>query len=203
MTRAGACAPHTDFSGVGCGSDDRLVTQFNYRFTSFAGRGGHIYLQLNAAAKNWYVCIRSRRRSLLNNIGLGLLTSSVVLIASTLCLQAAIVQQAPTDNKGLKAVELRSVDFSSEIDSVRGRRLRLRLLTLEPGGVVELHSNKDHPTILHVIKGTLTSHPQGKPAVVLRAGVGFAEGKDSNYWVQNTGSEPAEFIWLPVYESAP
>jgi mannose-6-phosphate isomerase-like protein (cupin superfamily) len=136
----------------------------------------------------------------LNKIGFGILTSSVVLIASTLCLQAAIVQQAPTKNKGLKAVELRPIDLSSEIDSVRGRKLRLRLLTLEPGGVVELHSHKDHPTILHVIKGTLTSHPQGKPEVVLRAGVGC---KDSSYWIQNTGSEPAEFIWLPVYESVP
>lgn len=77
------------------------------------------------------------------------------------------------------------------------------MLTLEPGGIVELLSHKDHPTILHAIKGTLTSHPQGKPEVVLRAGVGFAESKDTNYWVQNTGSEPAEFIWLPVYESTP
>jgi quercetin dioxygenase-like cupin family protein len=137
-----------------------------------------------------------------HNIGFGILTSSVVLVASTLCLQAAI-QQAPTENNGLKAVELRSVDLSSDIDSVQGRKLRLMLLTLEPGGVVELHSHKDRPTVLHVIKGTLTSRPQGKPEVVLRAGDGLAEGKDSNFWVQNTGSEPAEFIWLPVYESTP
>ena len=73
------------------------------------------------------------------------------------------------------------------------------MLTLEPGGVVELHGHKDHPTVLHVIKGTLTSHPQGKPEMVLRAGVGLAD-EGSNFWVQNTGSEPAEFIWLPVYE---
>jgi quercetin dioxygenase-like cupin family protein len=137
-----------------------------------------------------------------HNIGFGILTSSVVLVASTLCLQAAI-QQAPTENNGLKAVELRSVDLSSDIDSVQGRKLRLLLLTLEPGGVVGLHSHKDRPTVLHVIKGTLTSRPQGKPEVVLRAGDGLAEGKDSNFWVQNTGSEPAEFIWLPVYESTP
>jgi len=137
-----------------------------------------------------------------HNIGFGILTSSVVLVASTLCLQAAI-PQAPTENKGLKAVELRSVDLSSEIDSVQGRKLRLMLLTLEPGGVVGLHSHKDRPTVLHVIKGALTSHPQAKPEVVLRAGDGLAEGKDSNFWVQNTGSEPAEFIWLPVYESTP
>lgn len=139
----------------------------------------------------------------MNKIGLGLLTSSIAFVASTLCLQAAITQQTPTGNKGLKAAELRSVDLSSKIDSIRAHKLSLRSLTLEPGGIVELHSHKDHPTILHVIKGTLTSHPQGQPEVVLRAGVGFAESQDTNYWVQNTGSEQAEFIWLPVYESTP
>lgn len=139
----------------------------------------------------------------MNKIGFGLLTSSGALVASTLCLQAAITQQTSTDNRWLKTAEPRSADLSSKIDSIQGHKLRLRSLTLEPGGIVELHSHKDHPTILHVIKGTLTSHPQGKPEVVLRAGVGFAESNDTNYWVQNTGSEPAEFIWLPVYESTP
>ena len=131
----------------------------------------------------------------MNNIGFGILTSSVLLIATTLCLQAATTEQTPTGTKGLS-----SGDLSSEIDPVKPR---LRLLTLEPGGTIELHSHKDHPTILHVIKGTLTSHPQGRPEVVLRAGVGLAESRVGNYWVQNTGSEPAEFIWLPVYESTP
>lgn len=139
----------------------------------------------------------------MNKIGFGILTSSVTLVASSLCLQAALVEQAPTENKGLKALEARSVDLSPDIDSGRGGKLRLKLLTLEPGGIVQLHSHKNHPTILHVIKGTLTSRLQGGPEVVLRAGVGLAEGKDTSYWIQNTGSEPAEFIWLPVYETTP
>jgi quercetin dioxygenase-like cupin family protein len=113
---------------------------------------------------------------------------------------SATAQDAPKENKGLKAVELRSIDLTSEIDSVQGRRLRLRKLTLEPGGVVALHSHKDRPTVLHVIKGTLTSHPQGKPVQVLGAGDGLAEGKDANHWVQNTGSDVAEFITVDVFK---
>jgi len=134
------------------------------------------------------------------DIGFCTLKSSVVIVASAFCLQAAMAEQSPTENKGLKSVELRSIDLSSEIDSVQGRRLRLRLLTLEPGGVVAAHSHKDRPTVLHVIKGTLTSHPQGKPDVVLRAGDGLAEGKDSSHWVQNTGNEPAEIITVDVFK---
>lgn len=113
---------------------------------------------------------------------------------------AASAQDPPTENKGLKAIELRSIDLTSEIDSVQGRRLRLRSLTLEPGGVVAVHSHKDRPTVLHVIKGTLTSHPQGKPVQVLNAGDGLAEGKEANHWVQNTGNETAEFITVDVFK---
>jgi quercetin dioxygenase-like cupin family protein len=133
----------------------------------------------------------------LYNFGLGVLTASVTLMASALCLQAAILGQ---DNGG-KADDRPSVDLRSGFDS--GRKQKLRLFTLVPGGTLELHSQKDHPVILHVIKGTLTSRSQGKPEVVLRAGVGLAEDKGSDYSVRNTGAEPVEFIWLPVYESIP
>ena len=136
----------------------------------------------------------------MNRFGLSILTASAALIASTLCLQAAITEQITTENKGLRWAKQRSVDLRSEIDSPRRK---LRLLTLEPGSTIELHGHKDHPTILHVIKGTLTSRAQGKPEVILRAGVGFAEDKDSNYLIQNNGSEPAEFIWVPVFETMP
>ena len=131
------------------------------------------------------------------NLGLGVFTSSVVLLASTLCLQAAILGQ---DNGG-KAGDRPSVDLRSGFNS--GREQKLRLFTLEPGGTLELHSQKDRPAILHVIKGTLTSRSQGKPEIVLRAGVGLTEDNGSDYSVRNTGAEPAEFIWLPVYKSAP
>ena len=131
------------------------------------------------------------------NFGSDVLTSSVVLLASTLCLQAAILGQ---DNDG-RADDRSSVDLKSGFDS--GREQKLRLFTLEPGGTLELHSQKDRPAILHVIKGTLTSRSQGKPEIVLRAGVGLTEDKGSDYSVRNTGAEPAEFIWLPVYEFAP
>ena len=140
---------------------------------------------------------------MLNNFRFGILTSSVIIIASTLGLRAAIAHQGPAENNnGLKAGELGSIELNPEINSVQAHKLRLKLLTLEPGGSIELHS-QDRPAILHVIKGTLTSRLQGKPEMVLRAGVGLAQGKGSDCWIQNTGTEPVEFIWLPVYEPSP
>jgi mannose-6-phosphate isomerase-like protein (cupin superfamily) len=108
----------------------------------------------------------------------------------------AIAKQDPVENKA--GVE--SVGVGSNINSAQERRLRLRSLTLEPGGIAELHSLKDRPTVLHVIRGTLISHPQG---VVLRPGVGLTQDQGDNFWIENTGSEPAEFIWLPVDRPPP
>jgi quercetin dioxygenase-like cupin family protein len=136
----------------------------------------------------------------MNRIMLGLLVLSVSGGLAGAAVSAARAQEPPKENKGLKAVELRSIDLTSEIDSVQGRRLRLRMLTLEPGGVVALHSHADRPTVLHVIKGTLVSHPQGRPEQTLRAGDGLAEGKESNHWVENTGNETAEFITVDVFK---
>ena len=169
----------------------------------FAGHDGQINLQLGALTKDRRICNLLPKVKPVRTIGFGTLISSVALIASTLCLQASITEHAPTGNKELMGTEQRSVELSSEIGPAREHKLRLRLLTLEPGGVVELHSHRDHQTVLHVIKGILTSRSQSRPEIVLRAGVGLAEGKDGNFWVQNIGSEPAEFIWLPVYEIAP
>jgi hypothetical protein len=136
----------------------------------------------------------------LNKIGLSILTVSVALVASTLCLQAAITQQTTTENKGLKWAKQRLVDLSSEIDSARRK---LRLLTLEPGGTIELHSHKDHPTILHVIKGTLTSRTQGKPEVVLCALASvLPKTKTAIIWFKTTAvNQRNSFGW--VFETMP
>jgi quercetin dioxygenase-like cupin family protein len=131
------------------------------------------------------------------NVRFGILTSAV-LAASTLCAQAAISQQVPTENIGPKEDVLHSVGLGSKIDSALGHSLRS--LKLEPGGVAELHSDIGGPTFLHVIRGTLTAHPKGQPEAVLQAGDGFVEAAGINYWIENTGSESVEFIFLHVYD---
>src|SRR5207244_12641917 len=53
----------------------------------------------------------------------------------------------PAENKGLGAEALRSLDLTEEIDSVKGHALRMRRITLAPGGVIGLHSHKDRPAV--------------------------------------------------------
>jgi Quercetinase C-terminal cupin domain len=143
--------------------------------------------------------LRIGNRSL-NNIRLWILTSSIVVATSALSGQAQSPNKVRRTVKSL-AVPHPSVDDSADIAS--SQRYRMRSLTLDPGSAIILRGDKGRSTLVHVIKGTLTSHPQDMPEVVLHAGDGYAGIEDSECLLENTGSEPAEFIWLPVYRYTP
>ena len=129
-------------------------------------------------------------------------TKAILLLAATLLSIAfaagVAVGQAtpPTQNRLIGAVQLQSLDLSDEIDSVFGRPLRLRKITLQPGGIIGLHSHKDRPTVSYFLEGEVTYHQEGKPTTVVGPGQGFAEGKATTHWAENRGSVPA--VWIAV-----
>jgi quercetin dioxygenase-like cupin family protein len=104
--------------------------------------------------------------------------------------------KAPTENKGISAEPLRSLDLTDEIDSLKGRPLRMRKITLQPGGVIGLHSHQDRPAVSYFLQGEVTYHAEGKPDVVIGPGQGFAEGKATTHWAENRGTVPA--VWIAV-----
>jgi hypothetical protein len=136
----------------------------------------------------------------LKNFRFWILTSWIILAVSAHSVQAATAKQSSIEDKVLSAVQQPSVDNGAEIGS---QLSRMRSLTLDPGSAIILRGDKSRPTLVHVIRGTLTSRPQDMPEVVLHAGDGYAGIEDSECLLENTGSEPAEFIWLPVYRYTP
>ena len=137
----------------------------------------------------------------MDNFRFWIVTSAIVLGPAALSIQTATAKQSSTDYKVFSAVRQPPVDDSTEIAS--SQRSRMRSLTLDPGSAIILRGDKSRSTLVHVIKGTLTSRPQDMPEVVLQAGDGYAGLEDGECLLENTGSEPAEFIWLPVYRYTP
>ena len=101
---------------------------------------------------------------------------------------------APAENKGLSSRPLQSIDLTDEIDSTKGRPLRM--LTLQPGGALALHDHKDRPAVSYFLQGEVTYHQAGKPDSIVGPGQGFAEGKATTHWAENRGSVPA--VWIAV-----
>ena len=104
--------------------------------------------------------------------------------------------KAPTENKGLSADKLRSLDLTEEIDSVKGRPLRMRKVMLLPGGVIGLHSHKDQPTVSYFLQGEVIFHEEGQPPRVVKAGESLAEGKGTTHWAENRQGVAA--VWIAV-----
>jgi quercetin dioxygenase-like cupin family protein len=138
-------------------------------------------------------------RKLMTGMTQRLLTLSASMFWFSGMIFAASAQEPPLESKGQNAIELCSLDLTAEIESVAGRRLRLRLITLEPGGVVAVHSHQDRPMIMQVLQGSMLSHLGDKPDRILRVGDCAAEGKDiTRHWMENPGTEPIKFIAIDV-----
>ena len=109
---------------------------------------------------------------------------------------AAGQRPAPTETVGQSEELLRSIDLTNEMDSTKGRPLRMRKVTLQAGGVLGLHNHVDRPAVTYLLQGQLTYHQEGKPDLIANPGDGFAEGRATTHWAESTGKAPA--IWIAV-----
>jgi quercetin dioxygenase-like cupin family protein len=100
----------------------------------------------------------------------------------------AIGQQSPpAENKGVSIGKTTAVDLGPEIPGMQGRQLRLRVVTVDPGG----HDN--WPEIVYVLQGAVAEH-RGGQANEYRAGDTFSGNKDTTHWIENKGTAPAVMI---------
>jgi quercetin dioxygenase-like cupin family protein len=105
-------------------------------------------------------------------------------------------RRVPAENVGQTQELLRTLDLSKEFTSTAGLTLRMRKISLAPGGLLGLHNHVDRPAITYLLQGEVTYHPDGKPPVVVRPGGGAAEGRTTSHWAENTGKGPA--VWIGV-----
>ena len=125
-----------------------------------------------------------------------ILAGVIIGISAFLVGYAAGQRQPPTQNVGQSEEMLRSIDLTNELDSAKGRPLRMRKVTLQPGGVLGLHNHVDRPAVTYMLQGQMTYHQEGKPDMVANPGDGFAEGRATTHWAESTGKVPA--VWIAV-----
>lgn len=111
-------------------------------------------------------------------------------------LAAAMQRQPPAQTVGQSEELLRTLDLTGEIPSIAGRPLRMRRITVQPGGALALHTHADRPAVTYMLQGEMTYHVPGRAPVVVRAGEGMAEGRGTTHWAENTGTVPA--VWIGV-----
>ena len=122
-------------------------------------------------------------------------------IALAFAVGVAVGQNSPpTESKGVKMGAPTFIDLTNEIDSVAGRQLRLRVITIEPGGVVALHSHNGRPAVAYTLQGTLTEHVENGAVHVREQGESWSEGKNITHWSENKGDKPVVLIAVDVFK---
>ena len=100
---------------------------------------------------------------------------------------------AATAPVGVVDTELASIDLAKENVKLDQRRLRLRHMTIAPGGIVPMHSHEDRPALIMVNSGEIYEYNSKCAVPILhKAGETAREFMGTKHWWKNTGSAPVD-----------
>ena len=95
---------------------------------------------------------------------------------------------AATAPVGVVDTELASIDLAKENVKLDQRRLRLRHMTIAPGGIVPMHSHEDRPALIMVNSGEIYEYNSKCSVPILhKAGDVAREFMGTKHWWKNTG----------------
>ncbi len=107
-------------------------------------------------------------------------------------------EEAAPRTAGVTTKLLATVDLGPEIVGMAGRQLRMRMVTMEPGGVFgPVHDHQDRPGIVYILQGTITDHRDGI-ATSYGPGVGWPEDRNTKHWLENRGTMTAVEISVDI-----
>jgi quercetin dioxygenase-like cupin family protein len=100
---------------------------------------------------------------------------------------------AATAPVGVVDTELASIDLAKENVKLSQRRLRMRHMTIAPGGVVPFHSHEDRPALIMVTSGEIYEHSSKCAVPILhKAGDISKEFLGTKHWWKNEGKQAVE-----------
>ncbi len=106
--------------------------------------------------------------------------------------------RAAPETKGVAVEVLATVDLASEIEGMDGRQLRMRLVTIDPGGVFgPIHEHVGRPGTVYVLQGTITDHRDGV-TTEYGPGPGWPEDRHTTHWLENRGTIPAVEVSVDI-----
>lgn len=117
---------------------------------------------------------------------------------------SAAAADAPTSNAGVSAVRsLGSQPLGGDFSALQGRVLRLREITIAPGGHIGLHRHDSRPGVAYLLQGRLTERRgPGYSPVVLQAGEAAFETTGVTHWWRNETSKPVRALVVDIVEAS-
>ncbi len=128
-----------------------------------------------------------------------LLAFSIILGWSV---QAVRAEDAPKGNVGFTASKTTVVELGPEIDGMAGRQLRMRMLTIEPGGHIGLHSHKNRPAVVYFMQGTDEVGLADGSKAIKHPGDTSMATRNTTHYHRNIGKDNVVLIAVDIFTPA-
>lgn len=107
--------------------------------------------------------------------------------------------EGPTQGVGIANKTIGLIDLGPEIEGMEDYNFRMRFWTVEPGGVVPVHSHEGRPAFIYFLKGEIiqTRSDRDEPEVFGPGMVSVENLGVRHYW-ENKGTETVEMIAVDI-----
>lgn len=107
-------------------------------------------------------------------------------------------EQGTLETRGVSVELLAMIDLGAEIEGLGGRHLRMRKVTIEPGGVFgPMHDHIGRPGTVYVLEGVITDHRDGV-VTDYGPGLGWPEDRSTLHWLENRGDVAAVEVSVDI-----
>jgi quercetin dioxygenase-like cupin family protein len=108
-------------------------------------------------------------------------------------------QQVTVTQGVLEVKRLGGQPLGPDFPALAGRELRLRQITIAPGGSIGLHLHDQRPGVAYILEGQMTERrgPGFVPQVIGNGEAAF-EGSGISHWWRNEGSTPARALVVDI-----
>ena len=125
---------------------------------------------------------------------------ATVVPAAERAVGAQLGTDGPTETKGIEYVrKLGTIDLGNEFGSMEGYIMRMREISLAPGGQVAVHQHNSRPGMAYIIEGEAVEHrsDEAEPQI-RRTGDAAIEASGIIHWWINKGTEPARVVVVDI-----
>ena len=92
------------------------------------------------------------------------------------------------------------IELGQEKVALADRRLRLRKLVVQPGGIVPWHSHEDRPALIYVVSGQIHEYASNCAVPIEhKAGEVSIEKLGVQHWWKNNGKAPAVLLSADLF----
>lgn len=111
-----------------------------------------------------------------------------------------VTSDGPSETTGVFTNVRGAIELAGYSDALLEGSLRVREVTVEPGGRIAVHAHDERPAVVYVVEGELVEHRSDSPGPIVRGQDDvYLEGPGVVHWLENVAQQPARAITVDIF----